>query len=103
MTDSATRWERGRIDADVDVPAAKRGAPEHDDWIIDEALEESFPASDAPNPARPGSSIALRNAGRDDNASPLLVRPAVTPLVMTAGLVLLGVLAALVVSKKAPR
>lgn len=32
-------------------PASKPGAPGHDEWLLDEAIEESFPASDPPAPA----------------------------------------------------
>jgi hypothetical protein len=42
-------------------PAAKPGAPGHDDWLLDEALAETFPASDPTTPTRPGSSVAKRN------------------------------------------
>ena len=33
----------------------------HDEWLLDEALEETFPASDPVLPARPGSSLSLRH------------------------------------------
>jgi hypothetical protein len=32
-------------------PASKPGAPGHDDWLVDEAIEETFPASDPTAPA----------------------------------------------------
>jgi hypothetical protein len=64
MTDTPTRRERGIADANVDAPAAKPGSPAHDEWVMDEALEETFPASDPPYPMRPGSTIARRNASR---------------------------------------
>lgn len=35
---------------------------EHDDWLIDESLKETFPASDSPSPARPGSLLGMRYA-----------------------------------------
>ena len=34
-------------------PEPPQGTPEHDEWLLDEANEESFPASDAPSPALP--------------------------------------------------
>jgi hypothetical protein len=52
----------GRTGADVDSPAADPHAPDHDEWLLDEAIEETFPASDPPTPVRPGSSISLRYA-----------------------------------------
>ena len=64
MTDTPTRWERDVGYTDVDVPAANLGSPAHDEWVMDEALEETFPASDPPYPMRPGSTIARRNASR---------------------------------------
>jgi hypothetical protein len=55
---------RGRVDADVDSTTAKLGTLEHDEWALDEALEETFPASDPPTPPRPGSTMAQRYAVR---------------------------------------
>jgi hypothetical protein len=40
--------------------ARQHGLLPHDEQVIDEALEETFPASDPPLPVRPGSSMALR-------------------------------------------
>ena len=34
-------------------PMPPPGTPEHAEWLIDEAVDESFPASDAPSPALP--------------------------------------------------
>ena len=36
------------------------GQPNHDEWLLDESVEESFPASDPVAPARPGSTLAKR-------------------------------------------
>jgi hypothetical protein len=58
MDETAIPRNRGRIGADVDVPAARHGDPMHDDWIIDESVQETFPASDATAPVRPGSLAA---------------------------------------------
>jgi hypothetical protein len=55
---------RGRIGADVEQPSGKLGTLEHDEWALDEALEETFPASDPPTPPRPGSTMAQRYAVR---------------------------------------
>ena len=35
-------------------PMPPSGTPEHEEWLIDEAGDESFPASDSPAPAQPG-------------------------------------------------
>ena len=34
-------------------PEPPKGTPEHEEWLLDEASEESFPASDASAPAQP--------------------------------------------------
>ncbi|HVY05222.1 MAG TPA: hypothetical protein VHB46_04530 [Burkholderiales bacterium] len=34
-------------------PDAKPGAPGHDEWLVDEAVEETFPASDPTAPSHP--------------------------------------------------
>jgi hypothetical protein len=60
MTHTPETIRGGMADADVDSPAAQPGVAGHDEWAIDEALEETFPASDAPTPTRPGSTIACR-------------------------------------------
>ena len=55
---------RGRVDADVDTPAAAPDAEGHLEWQVDEAIEETFPASDPPSTVQPGS-LASRNGVRD--------------------------------------
>ena len=42
-------------------PAARPDSPDHDEWLMDEAIKETFPASDPPSPSLPGSSIAVRH------------------------------------------
>jgi hypothetical protein len=42
-----------------DSPARTPGAPGHAEWLIDESIAETFPASDAPSPVRPGSTAAM--------------------------------------------
>jgi len=36
-------------------PEPPKGTPEHEEWMLDQAEEESFPASDPSSPAQPGS------------------------------------------------
>jgi hypothetical protein len=55
MNDEAILRERGRIDADPDIDHACRAASGHYERVIDESVEETFPASDATTPVRPGS------------------------------------------------
>jgi hypothetical protein len=44
-----------------DAPV-KPGQPGHDEWLLDESVEESFPASDPVAPSRPGSTLSKRYA-----------------------------------------
>ena len=37
----------------VHKPMPPAGTPEHEEWLLDEAVDESFPASDPPAPAQP--------------------------------------------------
>ena len=55
----AKRNEARRKD---DAATVKAGQPNHDEWLLDESVEESFPASDPVAPARPGSTLAKRYA-----------------------------------------
>ena len=41
-------------------PSSVPGAPDHDEWLLDEAIEETFPASDPPTPQRPDSTLARK-------------------------------------------
>jgi hypothetical protein len=43
-----------------EAPSAP-GSAAHDEWLLDESIEETFPASDATLPVRPGSTLAARN------------------------------------------
>lgn len=44
-------------------PPSAPGEENHDEWLIDEAIEETFPASDPVLPTRPGSTLSKRNEG----------------------------------------
>ena len=51
-------------------PEPPQGTPEHGEWLLDEAAEESFPASDASSPAHPGSTASVNSIseeGRETN------------------------------------
>ena len=37
-----------------------RNPARHDEWLIDESVEETFPASDATTPVQPGSLVGSR-------------------------------------------
>ena len=50
------------------VPPATRtraGSSAHEEDVIDEALDESFPASDPPAIASPSSTLAIKNTGKN--------------------------------------
>lgn len=38
----------------------KPGQPNHDEWLLDESVEESFPASDPASSSSPGSTLSKR-------------------------------------------
>jgi hypothetical protein len=42
------------------LPPNKPGDAKHDEWLVDEAVDESFPASDPPSIAIPESSKAVK-------------------------------------------
>ena len=50
-------------EATSQMPSAP-GAKDHDEWLIDESIEETFPASDPTLPVRPGSTLSRRHSSR---------------------------------------
>jgi hypothetical protein len=42
-----------RKPAEGQDPASKPGAPGHDEWLVDESIDETFPASDPIAPSHP--------------------------------------------------
>jgi hypothetical protein len=51
-------------------PAELVGGDEHEERVIDEAADESFPASDPPAIANPGGSLAVKHMARDGRKVP---------------------------------
>lgn len=51
------------------VPGVASGT-EHDDKVIDEALDESFPASDPAAIVSPGSTLAVKKMAEEGRAVP---------------------------------
>ena len=45
------------------------GTDAYDEWVLDEALQETFPASDPVLATRPGSSLGLRTPGAEKPTS----------------------------------
>jgi hypothetical protein len=69
-----------------DLPAATGKGKAHDEWLIDESLAETFPASDATSPSRPGSLLGSRYAtGRNERVRYFIDTPG--PWVAALGLV----------------
>lgn len=44
------------------APMNARNTNEHEEWLIDEAMRDSFPASDPASPIQPGSIVSERYA-----------------------------------------
>jgi hypothetical protein len=63
MNRNDTRY--GPATADAERP---RPAQDRDEWILDEAIKETFPASDTPSPVRPGSLVGSNDARRRHKA-----------------------------------
>lgn len=56
-----SRYEPGsQLEATRQSPIAA-GEPGYDEWLLDESIEETFPASDPMLPIRPGSTLSRRN------------------------------------------
>jgi hypothetical protein len=56
----------------------RAAAASHDEWLIDEAARESFPASDPSSPSQPGSILSVRYAAEERAGLPR--RSDMTPL-----------------------
>ena len=55
------------------VPPPRVGSTDedtHEERLIDEAVDESFPASDPPAPAHPNSSLAVKKAADEGRETP---------------------------------
>jgi hypothetical protein len=46
-------------------PAASAAAARHDEWLMDEGIRDSFPASDPTSSSQPGSLVGQRYATRE--------------------------------------
>jgi len=61
--------KRDATKARTPAPPVKPGQPNHDEWLLDESVEESFPASDPAAPTRPGSTLGRRYETRKKAAA----------------------------------
>lgn len=50
------------------VPPTKISHPDHDEHLMDEALDESFPASDPPAIASPSGTMAVKQLAEEGRA-----------------------------------
>lgn len=66
MTESKNE-SGSKLETTSEAPAP--AGPDHDEWVMDESIEESFPASDAPSTTRPGSRLSKLNQTVPDNAA----------------------------------
>lgn len=51
-------------------PEPPPGTPEHKEWLMDEAVDDSFPASDPPAPMQPGSTLAVEQMSEEGRETP---------------------------------
>ena len=51
-------------------PEPPPGTPEHEEWLMDEAVDDTFPASDPPAQMQPGSTLAV-NKMKDEGRKTL--------------------------------
>jgi hypothetical protein len=56
---------RPHDDAADPRPAASAAAARHDEWLMDEGIRDSFPASDPTSSSQPGSLVGQRYATRE--------------------------------------
>lgn len=65
-----------KIDATkVPPPGHEAGAEDHEEDVIDEAVDESFPASDPPAIASPGSTLAVKKVAEEGREIPPHAEP----------------------------
>ena len=54
-----------KIDSSELHPTPAANAAKHEEWVVDEAVDESFPASDPPSTSAPGGSQAVKNQHKE--------------------------------------
>jgi hypothetical protein len=47
------------------LPPPPPGTPEHEEWLLDEAVDETFPASDPPAIVQPNSTLAVNRIAEE--------------------------------------
>jgi hypothetical protein len=69
----------------------------HEEWLLDEAIRDSFPASDPTSPSQPGSIVNERYARdlrRDSGSKPFSIPQALTAMTLATALTALTALTA---------
>jgi len=51
-------------------PEPPPGTPEHEEWLMDEAVDDTFPASDPPAQMQPGSTLAVNKMHDEGRTTP---------------------------------
>jgi hypothetical protein len=46
-------------------PEPPPGTPEHEEWLLDESVNETFPASDPPVTMHPGNTLAVNKLAEE--------------------------------------
>jgi hypothetical protein len=46
-------------------PEPPPGTPEHEEWLMDEGVDDTFPASDPPAQSQPGSTLAVNKMSEE--------------------------------------
>jgi len=59
-----------KLDATRTPPAELAKGADHEEKLIDEGGDESFPASDPPSSSNPGSTLAVKHAAKEGRETP---------------------------------
>jgi hypothetical protein len=51
-------------------PEPPPGTPEHEEWLMDEAVDDTFPASDPPATVQPSSTLAVNKLADEGRPTP---------------------------------
>jgi hypothetical protein len=51
-------------------PPPPPGTPEYEEWLLDEAVDETFPASDPPAIVSPSSTLAVKKMAEEGRETP---------------------------------
>lgn len=69
-TEKAAPKPAPKLHATKTQPAELAKGDDHEEKVIDEGEDESFPASDPPSHSNPGSSLAVKHAAQEGRKTP---------------------------------